>query len=126
MYFLYVFKNFLYDSNDIFLSKGHRDWIFSSVFVSETKLITGSRDSTIKIWSTGIDSMSINDENNIPAKKDCLVTRKEHTDRIRHVQFSSNLKILVTLAANNEVKIWDIANLDVVSISQKKVGNIRI
>jgi len=45
----------------IFILEGHKDWSFSTAFLNDDRLISGSRDCTVNLWTTQ-DSGSVYEE----------------------------------------------------------------
>ena len=95
---------------------GNEDWMFSCCWTNRHRILSGSRDCTVRIWSTEADSASNSSEANEPFEcRQPLLTRREHTDKIRDMKYNLYTKQVTTMSTDGIVKIWDASNLDVVS-----------
>ena len=73
--------------------KGHSDYVFSVAYSPDGKrIISGSRDQTIKIWDTNTG--------------ECLKTLGEHSNSVNSVVFSPNGTKIVSGSADGTIKIW--------------------
>lgn len=100
---------------------GHSDWVFASEFVRHDVLISGSRDSTVKVWSFSDEQFTTDDfESGLPlaqhpSRLSPVITRKEHEAKVRALQCHQQVNSFCTLGSEGCVKIWDSANLDVLT-----------
>jgi len=93
----------------LIILQGQRDWTFASRFLSENLLVSGSRDSSIYLWST------ISEEQENIQQKTPLLVRKEHKRKVRSIEYNSTTKQMMSLSADCSMKVWDIHNFDVVT-----------
>eukprot|EP00164_Ancoracysta_twista_P011241 GFYU01017268.1.p1 GENE.GFYU01017268.1~~GFYU01017268.1.p1 ORF type:complete len:437 (-),score=-14.21 GFYU01017268.1:70-1380(-) len=84
--------------------EGHKDWIFASVWLSETILCTASRDRTVKLWMMSQRS-----------KGKLLISREEHDNKVRDLSFNLDTMQLASLSADSYLKLWDTRSFDVIS-----------
>ena len=73
--------------------KGHKDWIYCSVFLHDDRVITGSADKTIRVWDVEGNVVNI---------------IKEHSDYVRSLAVSSDGMLLVSGGRDNNLCIYSI------------------
>ncbi len=95
--------------------QGNQDWMFSCCWVDRHRMVSGSRDCSVRVWSTDPESESALGEHALFARRTPLLTRMEHTDKIRDMKFNIYTKQIATMSTDGIVKIWDSSNFDVVS-----------
>ena len=98
--------------------RGNTDWMFSCCWIDKHRLVSGSRDQTVRVWSTDdLDGDPDADNAHQPPfeVRDPLLTRSEHTDKIRDMNYNLYTKQLATMSTDGMVKIWDSSNFDVIS-----------
>ncbi len=95
--------------------QGNQDWMFSCCWVDRHRMVSGSRDCSVRIWSTDPESESALGEHALFERRMPLLTRMEHTDKIRDMKFNIYTKQIATMSTDGIVKIWDSSNFDVVS-----------
>jgi WD repeat-containing protein 40A len=93
------------------LLQGHLDWVFAAKFLEDNIIASASRDSTVCLWKAPLEI----DENNVVPIMQPLITRKEHTKKVRALQYNRHKMQVNTLSADRTVKIWDRTNMDVIS-----------
>jgi WD40 repeat protein len=77
--------------------KGHTGWVKCIGQIENfSKIITGSGDKTIKIWST--------------ESGECLKTLTGHTDFVKCLIISNDKKYLISGSTDKTIKVWDIEN----------------
>ncbi|KAI8919986.1 WD40-repeat-containing domain protein [Powellomyces hirtus] len=102
---------------------GHRDMVFSLAWVTDTLLVSGARDTTVRTWD--IRSLLFR-RNSHPHQLSSLhkqrsrsalsvhskilrpsTTFREHRGKVRDMQYSAPLAHLATLSTDGYVKLWD-------------------
>ncbi|XP_024528618.1 DDB1- and CUL4-associated factor 12-A-like [Selaginella moellendorffii] len=92
------------------LLKKHDDWIFATSWLTDTVLATGSRDSTVKLWSVTRSRSYLNESP--------IAERRYHRDKVRDIKYCSQAEILGTLSQDGTCKIWDPHVMEVISTVQ--------
>jgi len=87
--------------------QGHKDWIFASKFVDNEYLVSASRDTTVSLWR-------VQDQGD-PALITPLLTRREHSAKVRALEYHRSKKQVATLSVDGIIKIWDRSNMDVIA-----------
>lgn len=77
----------------------HVDWLFAAAWLTDNRLVTGSRDSTVKLWSVAGDRYLVEDP---------LVTKNDHSSKVRDVKYDAKVEQMATLSADASCKIWDV------------------
>src|SRR3990167_2929312 len=72
----------------------------------------GSRDGTIKLWST----THIPDPLNTLPKRKSLLSRRKHSGKVRYVPFSPSKQILSSISYDCSLLLWDVESMDTVLI----------
>jgi len=78
---------------------GHTDWVFGLDFLTDDVIVSGSRDSTIKMWQIQKDSPT---KINRP-----IISAKAHSSKTRDVVTCRIKKKIFSLGTEGEVKEWD-------------------
>ncbi|MDZ7963026.1 MAG: hypothetical protein RMY34_35075 [Aulosira sp. DedQUE10] len=78
----------------IFVLRGHRDWVTSIVLVSDNYLISGSRDKTLKVW-------------NLKTRKE-LFTLIGHAAPVTSVAVTPNGSHIISASSDGVLKIWNL------------------
>ncbi|KAG0088481.1 DDB1- and CUL4-associated factor 12, partial [Podila epicladia] len=87
---------------------GHSDLVFALTWVSDTVLVSGSRDGSMRVWSTesavlaSLQAVSREVEVRLP-----VLTRAEDKTKVRDLAFNKNTGQLMTLTTEGYVKLWD-------------------
>ncbi|KAG0025196.1 hypothetical protein BGZ82_010155 [Podila clonocystis] len=87
---------------------GHADLVFALTWVSDTVLVSGSRDGSTRVWSTeshvlaSLPAVSGEVEVRVP-----VLTRAEDKTKVRDLAFNKNTGQLMTLTTEGYVKLWD-------------------
>jgi hypothetical protein len=77
--------------------QGHTNWVRCIEQIDDySKIVTGSHDNSIKIWST--------------ESGECLKTLKDHTDWVLSLIISNDKKYLISGSRDKTIKIWNIEN----------------
>lgn len=94
----------------ICIGEFHTDWLFSSAFVSDHVLATGSRDKCVAFWA--VDNESETDSSAAcPVIKPVQVIEGNKTlDRVRAMAYNPCLENLATIASNGFIHLWDVNN----------------
>ncbi|KAJ3193937.1 DDB1- and CUL4-associated factor 12 [Irineochytrium annulatum] len=91
---------------------GHTDMVFSVAWVSDTTLLSGSRDTTLRSWSL-TDGESVAgtiravDERSEISLFNSEITRREHRGKVRDLKFNPITAQAATLSTDGTVKIFD-------------------
>ncbi|GAQ78720.1 Notchless-like WD40 repeat-containing protein [Klebsormidium nitens] len=80
------------------LSK-HQDWLFGTAWVTDSMLVSGSRDGTIKLWSCRAGRKFVNTQPK--------ASRADHRGKVRDVGYSAEKEQLLTLGQDGTLRIWD-------------------
>ncbi|MEE1203610.1 MAG: hypothetical protein UHN59_04835, partial [Bacteroidales bacterium] len=73
--------------------EGHSEYVYSVAYSPDgTKIISGSKDKTIKIWDANTG--------------ECLKTLEGHSDDVRSVAFSLDGTKIISGSFDKTVKIW--------------------
>jgi WD40 repeat protein len=75
------------------LNTEHSDWIRCIIVISNDRLISGSNDSTIKVWNMNDNSL--------------ITSLTGHKDQMRCLVSLEHDNRLVSIADDNTYKIWD-------------------
>lgn len=84
--------------------EGHTNSVFTVVFLSEDRLLSGSRDAHLMRW----ESIGGNwiETSRIPA----------HNFTVNHLAVNTNGRWLATASRDKTVKIWDVGSLDLLKV----------
>jgi len=111
--------------------QGHLDWVFASKFLEDRIIVSASRDNAVCLWRIPPDGdTAMTDSDNTPISNQVpvvqpLLTRKEHTKKVRALQYGKSKMQLASLSADKTVKLWDRTNMDVVAtISLPEQGEL--
>lgn len=72
--------------------KGHSDWLTLIALASDTVLVSGSQDKTIKVWNT--------------ISGTCLQTLLGHSDIVKSVVVSQDDRQIVSGSQDGTVRLW--------------------
>ncbi|KAI8853554.1 WD40-repeat-containing domain protein [Chytridium lagenaria] len=93
---------------------GHSDMVFSVAWLSDNVLVSGSRDTTLKMWSLTDEYLqtTVQGVNNATVSiYQPVLTKKEHCGKVRDLKFNDFTKQTTTLATDGTVKIFDASRL---------------
>ncbi|XP_065672870.1 DDB1- and CUL4-associated factor 12 isoform X4 [Hydra vulgaris] len=92
-------------------NKFHTDWLFSSSWITDDVIATGSRDKCLAFWVLKDNDQMDNAESSIsfikPAK---TIERNKTLDKVRAMTYNSFYENLTTITSNGFVHIWDVNN----------------
>ncbi|MEC4818043.1 MAG: hypothetical protein SAK29_32950, partial [Scytonema sp. PMC 1069.18] len=83
---------------------GHSNGVYDVNFVSDTTLISGSADLTLRFWQFKNNSFSIKGSHSQP--QGVLKILNSHRNRVNKVSFSNNETRIATASDDKTVKIW--------------------
>ncbi|KAF9107392.1 DDB1- and CUL4-associated factor 12 [Mortierella sp. GBA35] len=99
---------------------GHSDLVFSLTWVTDTVLVTGSRDGSMRVWSmdstvaTTLPSITVPIQVRFP-----VLSREEEKTKVRDLSLNKGTGQLMTLTTEGYVKLWDRENY--IQISKLKL-----
>jgi WD40 repeat protein len=96
-------------------SQGHKDWVFASAYLNSHLIASGSRDGTVKLWSTKKQSSA-----ETPLKGEALITRKQHNGKVRDLKYNSHLERFATISNDHTMLLWSISTFDVVCFGESR------
>jgi U3 small nucleolar RNA-associated protein 13 len=88
-------------------------------------LVTGSQDSTIKLWDLTGTLSSVNDDAVLPRKLPSLVTQKAHDKDVNSLDISPNDRLLATGSQDKTAKIFEIQYQHSARATLKLVGTLK-
>jgi WD repeat-containing protein 40A len=91
--------------------RGNTDWMFSCCWVDRDRLLSCSRDKTLRMWNTATRANSARQF----LQRYPKLTREEHSDKIRDMKFNTFKKHVATVSTDGIVKLWDSDRMDVIS-----------
>ena len=97
---------------------GHTDKIFSCCWVDRSTLISCSKDTTVRLWSTDTDHGRQMRSQKAGQVLRPTLTRQDHSHPVRDMTFNAHTKQLASIDTQGTVKIWDSGALQVVSSIQ--------
>ncbi|KAJ3044926.1 DDB1- and CUL4-associated factor 12 [Rhizophlyctis rosea] len=106
---------------------GHTDMVFSVAWLDDTTLVSGSRDTTTKLWKVDTAPLSIYDTPTVPTITALdgtlisiihpLISRKEHTAKVRDLLIDSRRSQAATLGLDGYLKLWSVTPQDLTTVS---------
>ncbi|KAJ3163181.1 DDB1- and CUL4-associated factor 12 [Geranomyces michiganensis] len=101
--------------------RGHQDMVFSLIWVNDSLLVSGARDTTVRTWDLTrfASPPSPRPPRHITDRRRSsdmfpplpiltpTSTKREHREKVRDMQYSSATLSLATLSADGFVKVWD-------------------
>ncbi|KAF9209997.1 DDB1- and CUL4-associated factor 12 [Haplosporangium sp. Z 27] len=87
---------------------GHKGLVFALTWVSDTVLVTGGRDGSMRVWSMASPALTV-----IPSVRHEIqvrlpeITRAERNTRVRDLAFNKGSEKTMTLHTDGYVKLWD-------------------
>ncbi|KAI9220650.1 WD40-repeat-containing domain protein [Blastocladiella britannica] len=98
------------------LMTGHADLVFALKFVSDDVIVTGSRDTAVGIFNLSAEPIdTIATSYGILPVIAATSMRREHTAKVRDLQYQSGDGVLATLGGDATVRLWDVNQMRVVS-----------
>jgi WD repeat-containing protein 40A len=123
---LYKYPTF----DPLLIGQGHNDWIFSLSWITDSVVVTGSRDSTMAVWT--IPENSYNDvylAENVPSIEPshafCNNDSTCSSDKVRDLAVNRPKHILASLQSTHceaSVHFWDTCTFQQVAVSIMKHG----
>ncbi|KAF9923215.1 DDB1- and CUL4-associated factor 12 [Linnemannia zychae] len=99
---------------------GHNDLVFSLTWVSDTVLVTGSRDGSMRVWSMDSSVMTILPSVIAPIEvRFPILSRNEKKAKVRDLSLNKGTGQLMTLTTDGYVKLWNRENY--IQISELKL-----
>ncbi|KAJ3218970.1 DDB1- and CUL4-associated factor 12 [Dinochytrium kinnereticum] len=95
---------------------GHSDMVFSVGWVSDNVLVSGSRDTTVKLWSLTDEHLQSNVRTVNGSKVSIfgpLLSKKEHCGKVRDLKYNHATMQATSLSTDGTVKIFDASRLSV-------------
>jgi len=114
--FIQIFK--LPSFEPVAVLRAHSDMVFAVSFLSDDTLISGSRDTSVRLWKisdeTKFSEISLETGNSMTAHHPSI-SRNDHRGKVRDLKYDSSLKQAMTLSSDGFVKLWDTNTLDVIT-----------
>eukprot|EP01045_Picozoa_sp_COSAG04_P054724 COSAG04_NODE_24626_length_319_cov_0.709091_1_plen_106_part_11 len=98
---------------------GNSDWMFNCCWIDRDRIVSCSRDRTVRVWSTKESDLERATQSEgyqpalLPARQP-LFTCYEHEAKVRDMTYNLHTKQLATMSTDGGVRIWDTSNFDVV------------
>ncbi|OAQ23167.1 WD40 repeat-like protein [Linnemannia elongata AG-77] len=87
---------------------GHADLVFSLTWVTDTVLVSGSRDGSMRVWSMDSPVMATLPSVNVPIEvRFPVLSREEEATKVRDLSLNKGTGQLMTLTTEGYVKLWD-------------------
>ena len=96
---------------------GHRDWVFGVDWITDNVLASGSRDTTVRIWSVpdsaessearGGVAKTRRGENAVPEIRVPVASIRAHADRVRDIKYVRGARRLASLSVDGTVVFTD-------------------
>ncbi|KAI8806692.1 WD40-repeat-containing domain protein [Cladochytrium replicatum] len=95
--------------------RGHTDMVFSIEWVNDTTLVSGSRDTTVKLFSIDRDALQLHPlpQPAIPHR----VSVKHHSSKVRDLRMDPLRSQFLTLSTDGTIALWDARECRVVQSS---------
>ncbi|KAK3815264.1 MAG: hypothetical protein J3Q66DRAFT_344152 [Benniella sp.] len=95
---------------------GHTDLVFSLTWVSDTVLVTGSKDGSMRVWSMDSPILTTLPSVARPIEvRQPVITRADKTSKVRYLTLNKGTGQLMTLTTEGYVKLWDRGSFSEVS-----------
>lgn len=99
--------------NNKFSLRGHFDAVRCLAFhPTESALITGSEDQTIKLWN--LDKSSISNKKNSNADIESVYTFRKHKSTVLSVIMSSNGDYMLSSGLDSQIHLWNMPNFETI------------
>ncbi|KAG0287353.1 DDB1- and CUL4-associated factor 12 [Linnemannia gamsii] len=87
---------------------GHADLVFSLTWVTDTVLVSGSRDGSMRVWSMHSPVMATLPSVTVPIEvRFPVLSREEEKTKVRDLSLNKGTGQLMTLTTEGYVKLWD-------------------
>ncbi|KAK3837236.1 MAG: WD40-repeat-containing domain protein [Linnemannia elongata] len=87
---------------------GHADLVFSLTWVTDTVLVSGSRDGSMRVWSVDSPVMATLPSVTVPIEvRFPVLSREEEKTKVRDLSLNKGTGQLMTLTTEGYVKLWD-------------------
>ncbi|KAF9546906.1 DDB1- and CUL4-associated factor 12 [Mortierella hygrophila] len=87
---------------------GHADLVFSLTWVTDTVLVSGSRDGSMRVWSMESPVMATLASVTVPINvRFPVLSREEEKTKVRDLSLNKGTGQLMTLTTEGYVKLWD-------------------
>ncbi|KAG0289448.1 DDB1- and CUL4-associated factor 12 [Linnemannia gamsii] len=87
---------------------GHSDLVFSLTWVTDTVLISGSRDGSMRVWSMDSSVMATLPSVTVPIEvRFPVLSQEEKKTKVRDLSLNKGTGQLMTLTTDGYVKLWD-------------------
>ncbi|KAF9130537.1 DDB1- and CUL4-associated factor 12 [Linnemannia schmuckeri] len=87
---------------------GHADLVFSLTWVTDTVLVSGSRDGSMRVWSMDSSVMATLPSVTVPIDvRFPVLSREEENIKVRDLSLNKGTGQLMTLTTEGYVKLWD-------------------
>ncbi|KAJ3069054.1 hypothetical protein HK102_007004, partial [Quaeritorhiza haematococci] len=91
--------------------RGHEDMVFAISWASDSVLVSGSRDTTVKTWSVTPDRVTETTttlDGTTVSFLNPVCSRQEHRGKVRDLKYNPNTHQAATLSSDGFVKLWDV------------------
>ncbi|KAF8944029.1 DDB1- and CUL4-associated factor 12 [Haplosporangium gracile] len=87
---------------------GHADLVFSLTWITDTVLVSGSRDGSMRVWSMDSSVMATLPSVTVPIDvRFPVLSREEEKTKVRDLSLNKGTGQLMTLTTEGYVKLWD-------------------
>ena len=86
---------------------GHSDWIFGTAWIDDVRVITASRDATLRIWN-------VNNRTGTQTETSEAVCSSLHKHKVRDVKYDRSCALAASVSTDGMITFWDPATIGVV------------